>query len=123
MSEPRVRFIEHRGRQILLFDFANVTDPAEGLRHIAEAKAFVARQPPNSLRILTHVAGSRFNSDIVRALKDLAAHNKPYAKAGAVVGLTGLMRIVYATVAKFSGRNIPVFKTLDEAKDYLAEQP
>lgn len=123
MSEPRVRFIEHQGRQILLLDFASVPDPAEGLRHIAEAKAFVAKQQPSSLRILTNVTGSRFNSDIVNALKDLATHNKPYARAGAVVGLTGLMRIVHATVTKISGRKIPAFQTVDEAKDYLAGQP
>jgi hypothetical protein len=119
----RTRFIEHRGERILLLDYSGVTDPAEALEEIAKSRALIATQPPKSLLTLTHVRGARYNREIVTAMKELAAHNKPYVRAGAVVGLAPLHRIVYQAVMKFSGRNIPAFDDLEEARDWLVAQP
>jgi hypothetical protein len=119
----RTRFIEHRGKRILLLDYSGVADPEEALREIAKSKAFIATQPPNSLLTLTHVRDARYNREIVTAMKGLAAHNKPFVRAGAVVGLAPLHRIVYQAVMKFSGRNLPAFDDMEEARDWLVEQP
>ena len=43
-------------------------------------------------------------------------------KAGAVVGLSGLQRVIYVTVTQLSGRRLPTFDTLEAAKDWLASQ-
>ena len=118
----RTRFIEHRGHPILLLDYNGITDPDEALQEIAKSQAFVATQPPSSLLTLTQVHGARYNREIVGAMKELAAHNKPYVRAGAVVGLSPLHRIVYTAVMKFSGRNLPAFDDAEQAKDYLVEQ-
>jgi len=120
--EPRCRFIEHRGKQILFHDLANIMNPQEGFPVVEASKAIMVKQPKESVLTLTWVEGSRFNREIVDALRDLVKHNKPYVKAGAIVGLSGLQKVVYITVTQLSGRRLPVFATVDEAKDWLVNQ-
>jgi hypothetical protein len=118
----RTRFVEHRGQRILLFDYAGLADSAAALREIEAGKALVARQPPGSLLTLVCVAGARFDSEVIEALKDLAAHNKPYVRAGAVVGMSGVHRIVYEAVMMFSRRALRAYDDAEQAKDWLIAQ-
>lgn len=122
-TSERVRFIEHRGVPILLIDFSGLQKTEEILREIGVARALVAAQPPASLRTLTHVRGARYTPPVMDALKELTAHNKPYVKAAAVVGMEGLHRVLFRAVIVFSRRNIEAFDTLDRARDWLASQP
>jgi len=121
-GEPRCRFIEHKGKRILFHDLANIMDPKEGFPVVELSKSIMVRQPRESVLTLTWVAGSRFNREIVDALRDLVKHNKPYVKAGAIVGLSGLQKVVYITVTQLSGRRLPTFATVEEAKDWLVSQ-
>ena len=122
-SVPRTRFIEHAGRKILLLDFSNITDPQLALDAIAEARATVARQQPDeSLLTLTDVTGSRFDSGVLKAIRELAEHNRPYVRAGAVVGLDGLLKVVYNTLVLLTGRDLRSFDDAASAKAYLLQQ-
>ena len=121
-GQPRTRMIEHRGAPILLLDYSDVLETAEALRYIGETKAIIAQYPPNSVRTLTYVRGSRYSAPVIEAMKELVAHNKPYVKAAALVGMNTLHRIIYRAVVTFSRRNIQVFEDLEQAKDWLAEQ-
>jgi hypothetical protein len=116
---PRVHFIQHKGKQILLHDFSNLLRLEDTLAAIAESRALVRKQPLNSVLTLTDVTGSRFNREIVEALKELTKGNKPHVKAGAIVGMTGIQRVVYVAVTQFTGRRLPTFGSLEEAKDHL----
>jgi hypothetical protein len=116
----RTRFIEHKGKRILLFDYQGIVDPTEALREIENSKAVVATQPRKSLRILTNVRNARYNGAVLQGMKELAKHDEPYVMASAVVGLTGLLRIAYTAVTTFSRRNIAVFTDETEALDWLA---
>lgn len=118
----RTRFIEHKGRRILLLDYSGIRDPQEALREVKRSMELVARQPPGSLRVMTYVRDARYNAAVLQAMKELAAHNAPYVKASAVVGMSGLHRIAYQAVILFSKRNIKVFDDQAEALDWLASQ-
>jgi hypothetical protein len=122
VSVDRTCFIEHRGARILMLDYSHVMDEQVALAAIARTKEIVAAEPPNSLLTLTNVEGSHFDSTIVAALRELVEHNRPYVRAGAVVGLSGLMRVVFSTLVHLTGRNIRAFDQMEEAKDYLAAQ-
>jgi len=121
-GQSRTRFITHQGEQILLLDYSDVSDENVAIEEIEKTKAIIAREPENSLRTLTYVAGSRYNPRIVEAMKDLVVHNKPYVRAAAVVGLHTLHRIIYRAVVTVSRRNLKVFEDLEEAKDWLVTQ-
>lgn len=118
----RTRFIEHQGRRILLLDYAGIRDPDEALREIQHSKEVVARQPAGSLLVMTAVRDARYNAAVLQGMKELAAHNAPYVKASAVVGMSGLHRIAYQAVILFSKRNIKTFDQESEALDWLVTQ-
>jgi hypothetical protein len=120
-----VKNMEHKGKNILYLDFSYgdmLNKKQEVLNLIEEAKAFVAKQAPNSLLTLTNATELRFSMELVNAFKELTAHNQPFVKAAAIVGITGLQKISYDTVMKFTKRNIPIFPSVEEALDWLAEQ-
>lgn len=121
-GQPRTRLILHRGRQIMLLDYSDISDTAEALSEIEKSKAVIASHPPDSLLTLTYVKDSRYTAPVIDAMKHLVSHNKPFVKAAAVVGMNTLHRIIYRAVVAFSRRNIQVFEDLDAAKDWLLEQ-
>lgn len=117
----RTNIIQHAGRNVVLFDFTNLLDPNESMQHIREAVAFVKANLPqdNSALFLTDVIGSRYNAEVLQGLKDLAAHNKPYAAKGAVATNSGLHRVAIMAVATFSGRALKGFPSRAAALDWL----
>lgn len=118
----RTRFIEHRGKKVLLLEWTDVQNPAEILAEVEKNKAFVRKQPPKSLLGLTDLTGSRFSNDALQALKEMAAHNEPYVRAAAVVTRTPLHLIAFRTVVIFTKRNLKAFETREDALEWLVTQ-
>ncbi len=117
----RVKFINHSGKEILLLDFSG-TKPHEAVAIIERAKGIIGSRPENSLLTLTDVTDIHFNNELSQQMKEFTAHNKPYVRAAAVVGVTGLKRIIYNAVIAFSRRNITTFDDRDRAAQWLADQ-
>ena len=118
----RARFIEHRGCRILFIDFSGMNDPGEALAEIARGRRVVAEQPPGSLFTLTDVTGTRYDDDIIQALKELAEHNRPFVRAAASVTRTPLHLVALRASAIATRRRLEAFDDLDKAKDWLALQ-
>jgi hypothetical protein len=119
METERVKFITHHKKEILFLDFSN-TLPHEVLQTIEVAKRVISARPEGSILTLTDVTNARFNEAVSDGLKKFTAHNKPYVKAGAVVGVTGLKRIIFNAVIAFSRRNLEAFDDVEQAKHWLA---
>lgn len=119
-GKGRTGFIEFEGHKILLLDFSGIKDPAIALAAIAEAKAFVATQPPGSLLTITYVKGSAFMPSIVGALQDLARHDAPYVRAAVVAGMSGIQRVAFTAIKLVSGRAFKLCRDVEEAKRWLA---
>jgi hypothetical protein len=119
----RLRIIEHKGRQVVLLDFTDAMNPAETVVEIGQAKEWFAQQAPNQmLRTVSDVTNARYNAAVLEALKDLAAHNKPYVGAAAGVVKTALHRVALNVTALFSGRKFQAFTDRDEALDWVVAQ-
>lgn len=116
-----VSYKKHNLKEIMVFDFTDKTI-SQILDGIEEAKTHVAKRPQASILALTDLTGMKFNSQVTEAFKGFTAHNKPYIKASAIVGIQGLQKIAYQAVMAFSKRNIPLFKTRAEALDWLVGQ-
>ena len=56
---------------------------------------------------------------MTKVLSDLAAHNKPYVLASALLGVTGLRKVVLNSVVSITGRKFEVFDSDQKAKDWL----
>lgn len=115
----RCKLVSVKGAKIFLMDFSGL-DAEVVTKIIPECKKFVCSQPLNSVKTLTDITNARYSVETTEALKDLAASNKPYVSASAIVGVEGMKNIVLNSVIKFSGRsNMRVFKTREEALDWL----
>ena len=119
--ESRVKFITHKGTRILHLDFTQA-HPGEVIQIIQRAKNVIAAQPPRSIRTLTDVTDLKFDTKASEAMKEFANHNKPFVSAAAVVGVTGLKQIIYNAVVRFTGRNLVLFESHGQAKDWLVDQ-
>lgn len=117
-----VQFIRHHSIEILYIDFSCSASKEEIFRIIEETKRLIVTRPPASVFTLTNITNAYFDSDISQALKHLAAHNKPYVKAGTVVGVTSIRRIIYNAVLFFSKRHLEICDDLESAKAWLVSQ-
>lgn len=119
-AENRVRFITHRGKRVLSINYSHC-DVAQ-LKAIAEeGHRMISRERLNSVLTLNDVAGTSFDHESVEALKSKVAANAPYVKRAAVIGISGLQRLIYEAVKLFTRRNIPLFSTREEALDWLVQ--
>ena len=117
--QDRIRFINHGGKKILLVDFSNC--PANEVEEIARAVPdYVTVNPHGSVLVLTDFTGAAFDRDALRAMKETAVFDKPFVKKSALIGTESLPRDFYEDMTRFSRRELPIFKTREEALDWLA---
>jgi hypothetical protein len=117
----RVEIVSHAGKELVSIDLSGCKS-SELTPIIEEAKRVIASRPESSVLVLTNVTGTQLNKQASEIMKTFAAANKPYVKASAVVGVDGLVNIFYKAVQAFSGRNLPTFPTIDQAKEWLVAQ-
>lgn len=114
----QVQFIKHGGKEILFLNFSGCK-PHEALPIIEEAKKAIRTRPEQSVLTLTDVTDMRFNEQVTAQMKEFTAHNKPYVKAAAVVGVVGIKKILFEAVMLFSKRKLHAFDAVGQAKDWL----
>ncbi len=117
----RVRFIRHNGKEILFLDFS-ACKAGDVLLIIDQAMPVIAGRSEQSLLTLSDVTDARFDDTVSQRMKEFTAHNRPFVKAAAVIGITGLKKILFEAVMLFSKRKIHAFETVEQAKDWLAAQ-
>jgi len=121
--EERIRFITHKGHQILLADVSNCT-PQELAIFAKRVPSFIEAAPPGSVLLLADFTGSKFDKAAVESLKQAAVYDRPHLKRSAWVGTEAMPKVFYENLKSFSQRDLPTFKTREEALDWLvAEEP
>jgi hypothetical protein len=120
LPSERVRFIEHQNKRVLLIDYSNC-DVLMLKAVAAEGNRIISRELPNSVLTLNDVAGTSFDKESVAVLQSKVAANAPYVKRAAVIGISGLQRLIYEAVQAFSKRTIPLFPARQEALDWLVK--
>jgi hypothetical protein len=118
-QEEKVKFIEHKGKEILFIDMSNMTEN-EVLAVIEVAKKIVRAQPKDSVLSLTDVTHARYNAAVVSSMQEFTAGNKPYVKAAAVLGINPIKKIIFNKIMEFAERRMTAFEDINKAKDWLA---
>jgi hypothetical protein len=116
----RVRFIEYLGTQILLIDCSQC-GPQELTDIFNEVQEVVTSQPPHSVLTLADFTDAEFDKKIADHMKVVATYDRAYVKRSAIVGADTLPDVFYRNLVSFSARNFPVFKTREEALDWLVD--
>jgi len=119
--EERIRFITHKGRQILFADLTNCT-PTELIQLSHLVPTYVSAEPRGSVLLLGDFTGSRFDRDAFEHLKEAAVLDRPHLKRSAWVGIEALPKVFYQNLKAFSRRDLPTFRTREEALDFLVAE-
>lgn len=118
----RIQHLVHKGNKIFCMDFSMLKNVSDIKQIVEESIKYIRKQPFNTVFTLTVLTDMHFSNEIKDIFSDFVKGNKPYVKAGAVVGLSGLQTIVYNGLMKLTGRDIKSFHSINEAKDWLGEK-
>lgn len=118
MRKPEI--INHQDVDIIYLDFTKMKDVNEICTLEDQGGELIQQQKFNSALTLTNMEGMFFNNDIRNHFSKVVKANEPFVKAAAVIGLSGLISIMYKSFLALTGRNIKLFKNKEEAMDYLA---
>lgn len=116
--EERIRFLTHKGKEVLLVDVSHCTpDEISRIAHLVPS--YVTSQPPGSVLLLADFSGSKFSKAALASLKEATVYDRPHLKRSAWVGTETLPKIFYMNIKSFSQRDLPTFKTREEALEWL----
>lgn len=116
---PGTQQIKKNGKDIFFMDFSFLKDKQEIRSVILEGSKFIRSKPAGSVLTLTNIEGMHFNNEVKELFNEFLSGNKPYVKAGAIVGLNGLQQILYNGLMKVSGRDIKSFSSIESASEWL----
>jgi hypothetical protein len=118
VGEDRLRFIKHNGYAIFLIDFSHCKE-TEILLLLEQVRAIVARHAKGTLLTLGDFTDAEVDRKVATRLKEVLTLDRPYVKRSAIVGVESMPHVFYENAKSFSHRDIPAFKTREEAMDWL----
>ncbi|HXC43669.1 MAG TPA: hypothetical protein VNY51_09125 [Candidatus Dormibacteraeota bacterium] len=118
--EERLHFIKHKGHAIYVIDFTHCAEK-EMLLLLDMVRADIARHAPGSLLTLADFTGAEVDKNVATRIKEVLVLDRPYVKRAAWVGTENMPHIFYEHFKNFSQRDLPTFKTREEAMDWLVQ--
>ena len=120
MPTERISFLNHKGKSIMLVDFSHCTEK-EIMPLLDLIRNTVARHEKNSVLILADMTDSHLDRATAQHMKEVLVFDRPFVKRAAWVGAESVPKAYLDNFKSFSRRDLPVFKTREEAMDWLAE--
>ena len=121
--EERLRFIKYKGHPIFVIDFSHC-EANDIMLLLDQVRAHVSRHAPNSVLTFADFTGAHVDKKVATHIKEVLVLDRPYVKKSAWVGTESLPHVFYENFKTFSQREIPAFKTREEAMDWLvADDP
>lgn len=121
LLDDRLHFVKHKGHAILVLNFTHCR-AKQILPLLDMIRATVARHEPGSLLILADFAGAEINKEVARRAQEVLVLDRPYVKRSAWVGTESVPNVFYEHFKSFSQRELPTFKTREEAMDWLVAE-
>ncbi len=115
----RIRFVQHKGKSVLIEDFSNLGPGEEFRSSLDAARKIIRSQPQGSVLALFDATGMKFNNEMVSEVKAFVKGNTPYIRAAAVVGVAGLLHVALTAISRFSGRPFNTFSDRRTAMEWL----
>ena len=108
-------------KKLAFVDYSNLKAAelvAEAERVHNEARAHLTGV---KVKVLVDVSGVSMNSEAVRAIKESTKRDSAMVEKTAIVGVSGLKRILADAIATFSGTRTKYFETKEEAMEWLTK--
>ena len=116
--DGRIRFMEHKGKQVLLLDFSHANAHEMQLL-LEQVRIMVAKHARESLVTLADFTGATVDHAVATKLKEVLTLDRPFVKKTAWVGTESVPHAFMENFESFSQREIVTFKTREEAMDWL----
>jgi hypothetical protein len=114
-------WIEHRGRQILFFDYRDQRTDQELIATLEAGSALMQPLPAPAL-LYNDFEGSVIGSAFMRRVKQVGRNNRRLIGRSALIGISGLKIIFFNAYLRATGeRQTRAFRTRAEALDFLVE--
>jgi hypothetical protein len=121
VGSERLYFLKHKGQSIFVIDFSHCSNK-EVLLLLDQVKTSVERHAPASLLVLADFSGTHFDKQVATRAKEVLVLDRPYVKKSAWIGTENLPRVFYENFKSFSQRELPLFKTREEALEWLTTE-
>lgn len=117
----KVDIVQAYGKRIVQIDFDGCgPDQYEGL--LAEAERIILQERPTTARALTLVGDTHFDPEAVAQLTRFAQRVTPLLERSAVVGLTGVKKVIFGGIKEHYRAPVGVFDDTEQAKEWLTRQ-
>lgn len=104
----------------MLIDLSNC-EAKEILLVLEEVQRTVARHDRGSLLTLGDMTGAHIDRAVATRMKEVMVMDRPFVKRSALVGVDSLPHVYYENIKTFSQRQLPGFKTREEAMEWLVQ--
>lgn len=118
----KVKILSHKGKRIVFQDLSNSRDAKTNMEIFAETQSVIEKEPEKSVLLLTDVTNAHYDIEAADFMKKFSVAVTPYMKASAAIGVSGIKRVLLASLIKLSGRDIRLFDNAEDAMDWLVEQ-
>ena len=113
--DDRIHFIEHEGKQILLIDASQVS-AQQMLLLLEYVQIIVAKHARESVLILADLTGAKIDRTVATRIKEVLTLDRPFVKK-----TENIPHALMESFHSFSQREIVLFKTREEAMNWLVE--
>lgn len=118
--DDRIHFIEHKGKQVLVFDFSHAD--AHQMQLLLEyVRVIVARHARESLLTFADFTDAEVDHAVAMKIKEVLTLDRPFVKKTAWVGAEKIPHAFLDNFHNFSQREIVTFKNREEALDWLVK--
>ena len=114
----RLTFVKHKGQAIFVIDFSHASEKDMRLL-LDQVRATIARHEPGSVLALADFTGAHIDKTVATKIKEVLVRDRPYVKRSAWVGTDELPHVFYEHFKSFSQRELPTFKTREDAMEWL----
>jgi hypothetical protein len=121
LLDDRLHFVKHKGQPIFVCDLTHCS-AKQMLLLLDMIRASVAQHAPGSVLIMADFTGAEIDKQVARRVQAVLVLDRPYVKRSAWVGSESLPHVFYEHFKNFSQRELPTFKTREEAMDWLVAE-
>jgi hypothetical protein len=111
---------EHRETRYFHADYSGFGRNIDALRaEVDYADSEIEQCPRDSALVLVDIRNTVTSSDVVSLFKVSTARTKGHVGKTAIVGVTGVQRILALAVVRFSREPLNLFDSIEAARDWL----
>jgi hypothetical protein len=120
MYEDRVKWIEYKGKRILELKYSGL--PAAEIPDMFDVIfQKISNEEPNSVIYLMDASNMNFSMKTITLFNQFASKTKPFDKGVALLGATGLIKIMYDGFSKVFTKTLKTFDSREEALEWLVK--